>query len=91
MSYLNHFLKAERRSSKTITAIFNRQEKEHLKKRELIDQVYEFSRMYWKSIIQQNLPVTTKYPEMGAEIFLHFEHNNLPAGVWQGKFVVFVK
>lgn len=46
--------------------------------RELIDQVYQFSRMYWKSISQQNLPVTTKYPEMVAEIFPHFEHNTLP-------------
>lgn len=46
--------------------------------RELIDQVYQFSRMYWKSISQQNLPVTTKYPEMVAEIFPHFEHNHLP-------------
>ena len=46
--------------------------------RELINQVYQFSRMYWKSISQQNLPVTTIYPEMVAEIFPHFEHNNLP-------------
>ena len=46
--------------------------------RELIDQVYQFSRMYWKSISQQNLPVTTKYPEMVAEIFPHFEYNHLP-------------
>lgn len=46
--------------------------------RELIDQVYQFSRMYWKSISQQNLPVTTKYPEMVAEIYPHFEEDNLP-------------
>ena len=46
--------------------------------RELIDQVYQFSRMYWKSISQQNLPVTTKYPEMVAEIFPHFEFGTLP-------------
>lgn len=46
--------------------------------RELIDQVYQFSRMYWKSISQQNLPVTTKHPEMVAEIFPHFEHTHLP-------------
>ena len=46
--------------------------------RELIDQVYQFSRMYWKSISQQNLPVTTKYPEMVAEIYPHFENENLP-------------
>lgn len=46
--------------------------------RELIDQVYQFSRMYWKSISQQNLPVTTKYPEMVAQIYPHFENDNLP-------------
>jgi hypothetical protein len=46
--------------------------------RELIGQVYQFSRMYWKSISQQNLPVTTKYPEMVAEIYPHFQEDNLP-------------
>ena len=45
---------------------------------ELIDQVYQFRRKYWKSISQQNLPVTTKYPEMVAEIFPHFEYGTLP-------------
>jgi hypothetical protein len=44
---------------------------------ELVDQVYQFSRMYWKSISQQNMPVTTKYPEMVAEIFPHFEQKTL--------------
>jgi hypothetical protein len=28
--------------------------------KELLDQVYQFSRMYWKSVRQQNLPVTIK-------------------------------
>jgi hypothetical protein len=45
---------------------------------ELIDQVYQFSRMYWKSISQQNLPVTTIYPEMVAKIFPYFEREELP-------------
>ena len=45
---------------------------------ELIDQVYQFSRMYWKSVKQQNLPVTIKYPEMAAEIFPFFEGDKLP-------------
>lgn len=45
---------------------------------ELIDQVYQFSRMYWKSVRQQNLPVTIKYPEMVAEIFPHFSGNEIP-------------
>lgn len=46
--------------------------------KELIDQIYQFSRMYWKSVSQQNLPVTIKYPEMLTEIFAHFEDENLP-------------
>ncbi len=46
--------------------------------RELINQVYQFSRMYWKSVRQQNLPITLKYPEMVAEIFPHFSGNEIP-------------
>lgn len=46
--------------------------------KELIDQVYQFSRMYWKSVKQQNLPVTIKYPEMVAEIFPHFQSDIIP-------------
>jgi len=49
---------------------------EEIKK--LIDQTYQFSRMYWKSTRQQNLPVTIKYPEMVAEIFPHFESETIP-------------
>lgn len=45
--------------------------------KEIIDQVYQFSRMYWKSVSQQSLPVTTKYPEMVAEIYPHFEGGKL--------------
>lgn len=45
---------------------------------ELMDQVYQFSRMYWKSVSQQNLPVTIKYPEMVAQIYPHFQSNTLP-------------
>jgi len=46
--------------------------------KELLDQVYQFSRMYWKSVSQQNLPVTIKYPEMVAEMLPHFEGNEIP-------------
>ena len=46
--------------------------------KELIDQVYQFSRMYWKSLRQQNLPVTIKYPEMVAEMFPYFEGHEIP-------------
>ena len=45
---------------------------------QLIDQVYQFSRIYWKSVSQQNLQVTIKYPEMVAEIFLNFTHDKIP-------------
>lgn len=45
---------------------------------ELLNQVYQFSRMYWKSVKQQNLPVTIKYPEMVAEIVPHFSEAELP-------------
>ena len=46
--------------------------------KELIDQVYQFSRMYWKSVRQQNLPVTIKYPEMVAQIAPHFDGVEIP-------------
>ena len=45
---------------------------------QLIDQVYQFSRMYWKSTDQQSLPVTIKYPEMVASIYPYFDHEKLP-------------
>lgn len=46
--------------------------------RDLINQVYQFSRIYWKSVRQQNLPVTIKYPEMVAEMFPYFSGNEIP-------------
>lgn len=51
-------------------------DEEEVKK--LIDQVYQFSRMYWKSVSQQSLPVTIKYPEMVAEIYPHFLGGKIP-------------
>ncbi len=39
----------------------------------LIDQVYQFSRMYWKGVAQQNMPVTILYPQMVTELFPHFK------------------
>ncbi|WP_141691617.1 Piwi domain-containing protein [Rhodohalobacter halophilus] len=45
----------------------------------LITQVYRFSRLYWKSVSQQNLPVTIKYPEMLAEKFPYFNSRSLPS------------
>jgi hypothetical protein len=46
----------------------------------LIDQVYQFSRIYWKSVRQQNLPVTIKYPELVAEIIPHFQSQDIDFG-----------
>ena len=40
---------------------------------ELLTQVYQFSRLYWKSLRQQNVPVTIKYPEMVAQLAPRFE------------------
>ncbi|WP_234571620.1 hypothetical protein [Rhodohalobacter sp. 614A] len=45
----------------------------------LIRQVYQFSRLYWKSVSQQSIPVTVKYPEMVAEMFPWFESLTLPS------------
>lgn len=46
---------------------------------ELIDQVYQFSRMYWKSVRQKSLPVTIEYSEMVAHMVSKFESRELPA------------
>lgn len=48
---------------------------------ELIEQVYQFSRIYWKSVRQQNLPVTIKYPEMVAQIAPHFANGCIPDNI----------
>lgn len=45
--------------------------------KQLIDQVFQFSRMYWKSTNQQSLPVTIKYPEMVAQIYPYFTYDKL--------------
>lgn len=47
----------------------------------LIDQVYQFSRIYFKSVSQQCQPVTTKYPEMVAKIAPYFEGGQMPDGI----------
>lgn len=47
-------------------------------KNELIRQVYQFSRLYYKSVSQQNLPVTVKYPEMVAEMAPFFVDGKIP-------------
>lgn len=45
---------------------------------DLLRQVSLFSRLYWKSVSKQSLPVTLKYPEMLAEIAPHFTRPELP-------------
>lgn len=40
----------------------------------LVGQVYQFSRIYWKSVKQQGQPVTVSYPSMIAEIMPHFDN-----------------
>lgn len=62
----------------SITCTDREQEKDPKIIRELIDQVYQFSRVYWKSLSQQNLPVTIKYPEMVAEMFPYFDGYEIP-------------
>lgn len=44
---------------------------------ELIDQVYQFSRMYWKSVRQRSMPVTIEYSQLIAEMVRHFESKDL--------------
>ena len=46
---------------------------------ELREQVYQFSPLYYKSIRQQGLPITIKYPEMLAQIAPNFTHEAIPA------------
>lgn len=45
--------------------------------RELVDQVYQFSRMYWKSVRQRTMPVTIEYSEIVAKMIVHFENKDL--------------
>lgn len=46
---------------------------------ELIEQVYQFSRLYYKSVRQQALPITIKYPEMLAQVVPNFRDEGMPA------------
>ena len=45
----------------------------------LISQIYEFSRIYWKSLKQQSLPVTVSYSKMIAEYSGNFNDNTVPS------------
>ena len=45
---------------------------------QLIDQVYQFSRMYWRSVKQKAMPVTILYSEIIAELTANFPNKKLP-------------
>jgi hypothetical protein len=46
--------------------------------KELLSQVYEFSRLYWKGLKQRSQPVTTQYAKMIADFAAHFENGTMP-------------
>ena len=46
--------------------------------KELLNQVYEFSRLYWKGLKQKSQPVTTQYAKMIANFAIHFNNGNIP-------------
>jgi hypothetical protein len=46
--------------------------------KELLSQVYEFSRLYWKGLKQISQPVTTHYSKMIADFAIHFENGEIP-------------
>ncbi len=47
---------------------------------ELAIQVYQFSRLYWKSVRQKSLPVTVEYSKILAKLTSVFPDSTLPAG-----------
>ncbi len=46
--------------------------------KEIITQVYQFCRLYWKSVKMQNVPITIAYPELVAKYVPHFSQEELP-------------
>lgn len=46
--------------------------------KQLITQVYQFCRLYWKSVKMQRVPITIAYPEMVAQCVPHFKAEELP-------------
>ena len=45
---------------------------------DIITQVYQFCRLYWKSVKMQNVPITIAYPKMVAQFVPHFNDEDLP-------------
>lgn len=46
--------------------------------RELLDQIYQFSRVYWRSVKQRTMPVTILYSEKIADMAAHFPDRTVP-------------
>ena len=46
--------------------------------KQLITQVYQFCRLYWKSVKMHRVPITIAYPEMVAQCVPHFKAEELP-------------
>lgn len=59
----------------------NKQHSSDEQLKRIIGQVFEFSRIYWKSVQQQSKPVTAVYPEMIAEFGSKFGNNPIPENV----------
>ncbi len=57
---------------------------------ELISQVYEFSRLYWKSLKQKAQPVTTIYSKLVAEYMVNFGLDKIPDNNTAKKTVWFI-
>ncbi len=55
-----------------------RQELSPEEAREIMNQIHRFSRLYWKTVRQQPLPVTVLYPELIAEYARQFKHHYIP-------------
>ena len=50
----------------------------HFDIKALLDQVYKFSRIYWKSINQSSIPVTIEYSKIIADLVANFPAHKLP-------------
>ena len=45
---------------------------------DLMKQIFQLSRMYWKSVDQQNIPITVKYPSLITEFLPYFQYEEIP-------------
>lgn len=46
--------------------------------KDIVSQIYQFCRLYWKSVKMQNVPITIAYPELVARYVPHFRNEELP-------------